>query len=442
VASADGVRLADAERGVVSRRIFIDEDIYRREMERIFHRCWLWLGHDSMLPNPGDYVATYTGEDPIILWRDSGGRVRAFLNTCTHRGNKLCLVDRGHAAALTCSYHGWTFNSEGKLTGVPFFERAYYGRLDRQALGLVEMPKVVSYGGLIFGTWDAGAPSLDDYLGELRWWLEAFLTDDSFGGLETLPGAQKYQTAGNWKLIADNFAGDHYHTVAQSHLSVFKINLLRSRPTTEQTPHGYFMVACEPGHGLGGVWTNTAMLEGDLARAEQFGPEVKDYVQERWRRRAERMGDIPDKPTGIVFGNCFPNFDIQNIGSAFAGNLLSLTLPRGPRFSEIWQWLLIERQAPEVCKRAAATMLSRGQSGAGLIGVDDGENFERIAEAAYSPLNERLTFHYAMGIEQDGRWPGQEDWAVRGIPGTFGPEFWERGQRSFYRQWARCMERA
>src|SRR5437764_1651947 len=147
-------KLVDLERGEVSRRIYSDEAIYQQEMERIFARCWLFLGHESQIPRSGDYLTTYMGEDPVILWRDPGGQPRAFLNTCRHRGNRLCLYERGNASSFTCGYHGWTYNAEGKLTGVPYHAEAYLDDLDRARWGLIEPPKLTSYGGMFFSCWD------------------------------------------------------------------------------------------------------------------------------------------------------------------------------------------------------------------------------------------------------------------------------------------------
>jgi phenylpropionate dioxygenase-like ring-hydroxylating dioxygenase large terminal subunit len=148
--------------GLVHRKIFWDEEIYRLELERIFTRCWLYLGHESQLKAPGDYFTTYMGEDPVIVWRDKHGKVRAYLNTCQHRGMKVCRVDSGNATSLSCSFHGWTYNSEGELIGVPFHREVYAADLDRTRWGLREVGKVTIYGGLIFGCWrTAGLPSWD-----------------------------------------------------------------------------------------------------------------------------------------------------------------------------------------------------------------------------------------------------------------------------------------
>src|SRR5688500_9590230 len=158
--------LVNVEKGRINRRLFIDRELYELELEKIFARTWCYLAHESQIPNPGDFVSAYIGEDPVLVVRDSRRNIGAFLNTCRHRGMRVCRADQGNAAAFTCTYHGWTYGNDGKLVGVPGYKEYYYEELDMEQWGLVPVAQVESYAGLIFGTFDPNAPPLREYLGD------------------------------------------------------------------------------------------------------------------------------------------------------------------------------------------------------------------------------------------------------------------------------------
>ena len=123
--------LVDLATGQISREIFVNDDIYAQEQERVFARSWLFVGHESQIPNPGDFFVSRMGEESVILCRDRAGAVHVFLNSGRHRGMKVCRYDDGNTTVFTCPYHGWSYATDGALVGVPFFRDAYHSALDK-----------------------------------------------------------------------------------------------------------------------------------------------------------------------------------------------------------------------------------------------------------------------------------------------------------------------
>src|SRR6266567_1063675 len=161
--------LVDIERGMISREVYTSEDIYRQELEQIFMRAWLFVGHESMVPNPGDFAASRMGAEEVLLVRDRKGTIHVFLNTCRHRGMKVCRYDSGNALVFTCPFHAWTYDTSGKLVGVGHAKEAY-------------------------------GPDFDK-------------------GEEVFMPIMRWRIPTNWKFPAFSFAGDSSHA-AMTHLSV------------------------------------------------------------------------------------------------------------------------------------------------------------------------------------------------------------------------------
>src|SRR5438105_8158667 len=153
--------LVDISHGEISREIFVNPDIYQQEQEQIFARAWLFVGHESQVPKPGDYFQSRMGEESVLLVRDRRGELHVFLNTCRHRGMKVCRYDDGNALLFTCPFHGWSYDTDGRLVGVPYYEAAYKGDLDKGEFGLREVAQMCNYYGSIWATWDKKAPSFE-----------------------------------------------------------------------------------------------------------------------------------------------------------------------------------------------------------------------------------------------------------------------------------------
>ena len=206
-----------AHRFRVHRSTMTSPEIHAMELERIFARSWLYVGHESEIREPGDYVRRPVGGRPVFMVRGKSGAVNVFHNTCTHRGALVCRQDRGNAKVFQCFYHAWSFNTEGELVGVPDRD-AYGGGLDFGALGLRAVARVESYRGFVFACFDPGAVDLVEYLAGAAEYLDLIV--DATEDAEIISGTNEYAIAANWKLLAENSI-DGYHAVP-THDTYFK----------------------------------------------------------------------------------------------------------------------------------------------------------------------------------------------------------------------------
>jgi benzoate/toluate 1,2-dioxygenase subunit alpha len=196
------------------RSAFTDEALFELEMKHIFEGNWIYLAHESQIPNNNDYYTTQIGRQPVMIARNRQGELNAFINACSHRGATLCRHKRGNKATYTCPFHGWTFNNSGKLLKVKDPEGAGYPDCFNKE-GSHDLKKVAcfeSYRGFLFGSLNAAVKPLKEFLGEAAKIID-MIVDQSAEGLEVLRGSSTYTYEGNWKLQAENGA-DGYHVSA------------------------------------------------------------------------------------------------------------------------------------------------------------------------------------------------------------------------------------
>ena len=205
----DKLIFENEDRGIfrVHRSTMTSEEILALEQERIFDKCWLYLGHESEIEKPGDFVQREVNGRPLILVRGSDGQVRVFHNSCTHWGAKFCRVEHGNAESFQCFYHAWTFSNQGELIGVP--DAAGYSKgFDRSELGLKSV-RLDTYRGLYFVTFNPNPEPLRDYLAGATEIIDLIL-DQAETGMRMIAGTQVYTARANWKLLSMNSL-DSYH---------------------------------------------------------------------------------------------------------------------------------------------------------------------------------------------------------------------------------------
>src|SRR5215475_9938826 len=198
--------------------LYTDPRIFADEMERIFHRGWVFVGHESEVPHPGDFVTRHIGTEPVILVRGADGATAVLVNRCMHRGTMLCPADRGHVRTFTCPYHGWTYDLGGALLGVPY--PGGYARLDKAAHGLTQAPRVAAYRGFVFASLSPTGIPLAEHLGAATRLIDRSCDLAPEGEVELSAGWVRHRCAANWKMLPENDS-DGYH-LGFVHMALFR----------------------------------------------------------------------------------------------------------------------------------------------------------------------------------------------------------------------------
>jgi phenylpropionate dioxygenase-like ring-hydroxylating dioxygenase large terminal subunit len=298
--------MIDLAGGTVDREIFTSPDVHRQELEKLFARTWLFVGHESQVAKPGDFFVSRMGDESVILCRDGHGGIHVFLNSCRHRGMKVCRYEQGNTSLFVCPYHSWSYTTDGKLQGVPQFRTLYAGTLNRDEWGLVEVARMENYKGSIWATWDPAAPDFLTWLGDAVDHFDHVIDcrDGRPGGAEVI-GVHKWIFPANWKFAAENFLGDTYHN--PSHRSVDMVGMSVSAQTGQRRDNEYakgqrVWVGYPQGHGMTSAYVPDDV---DYSPTYQQYPEVDEYFRhcfhERKRRLGKRASLLP------LVGTIFPN---------------------------------------------------------------------------------------------------------------------------------------
>lgn len=400
--------------------IFSDAALYELEQKRIFGRSWLLLGHTSQLPGPGAFLRTNMGEESVLVTRDRNERIGAFLNVCRHRGFEVCQEDRGIAHSFQCRYHGWVYGSHGKLLGVPGQSSIYFNELDKQCWGLTPVARVETYKGLIFGSFDHDAPSLEDYLGDMAWYLDIIL-DRRAGGTELL-GPQRWRIASNWKVVAENHCGDEYH-IGFAHGSALPRDLGADRATPLPFARE---IRPAPGHGVGvNIYPDEMKPEDWLRLGLNCPQNVTDYFLGTYEETVERLGWQRARMS-IVHGAVWPN-----LGMVPIFNSLRVIHPKGAGEVEMSSYCLVDRDAPPAVKAWLSSSATAAFGPAGSFEQDDAGNWAAVTRSSRGAQSRHHPLNLQMGI-------GHEERSER-VPGELGLTASEINQRGFYLRWMKDM---
>lgn len=417
------------ENGTLHGAIFSDPDIYQQELTQIFARMWLFVGHESQIPKPGDFVRSRMGEEQVIVTRAPDNRVHVLLNSCSHRGNVVCRYDHGFSLAFQCSFHGWTFNSMGELTTLPpGSEDLYAPDLRKEEWGLLQA-RVETFQGTIWATWDQSAPNLVDYFGGAEAFMGPALADadGSPDGTEVAGGVMKWRIGMNWKVPMPDNDNTHFWVTHRSAVSALGLNpamgATRSRSDRGQPYHVWF----PEGH------TTSMRLPADhdptsgfMAGGQDEYPLLREYLGQKYAARRERLGNLAN---GYEPPHIFPN-----MGSV--GRIFRILHPHGPSETEMWSYILVDKAAPPEVKEEAVRYHERRWGPNGYIQKDDMENWYIQTQRSRGFMTRTRLRHNAQLRMSTPSLPGP---ATFGLPGMYHPAPTDENIRRFYGRWAQVM---
>jgi phenylpropionate dioxygenase-like ring-hydroxylating dioxygenase large terminal subunit len=399
----------------VHSRVYTDARVFEDEMERIFHRGWIYVGHASEIPAPGDYRLAWVGRYPIIMVRGDDGEVKLLSNRCRHRANTVCQIERGNARFFRCDYHGWVYRNNGDLASVSYPE-AYNGSLRKEDYGLIPLPRMATYRGFVFGSIASSGMSLPDYLGKAAEQIDLFCDLSPDGEIDARGGIHKYSYRGNWKFQVEN-SMDGYHPNFV-HKTFF--GMLQRKGMQNPTAHfggSSIAVTRDFGHGHVMLDYRECNRTAPILSVTQGAQGYRETMAARYG--AERADEIIN--SGGTHLLVFPNL-------VMIGVQLRVIRPISVDQTEVYLYpTLLKGVAPELNQfRLRGHETFFGPAGFGA--PDDLEMFERMQVGLKNDLDPWLILSRGLHRER------------RDADGTrVGHVTDEVTQRGIFREWKRVM---
>ncbi|MEL0083755.1 MAG: aromatic ring-hydroxylating dioxygenase subunit alpha [Gammaproteobacteria bacterium] len=395
---ADFERLVDEENATASRLIFADQTIFELEQEKLFAKAWLYIGHETEIPNEGDYVTRNMATDPVILTRGAHGKINVMLNSCSHRGTLVCSTDAGSSRGFICPYHGWAFGLDGSLKATADDMELYEGKVDFNTLNLKTVAKVDTYAGLIFATWNDSAPDLADYLGDARWYLDLY-HNRTPEGMEVLGAPHRWVVDTNWKLGPMNFGADGPHAVkvhGPITAATFQVPPTAFRDALVDSP------AVSMGNGHNGIVTQVPdSLKEMVPPYFGFNPDLIEVYEKHLSPEQSSLN------RHLLAGvqTMFPNFSSVQGAATFDLNAMPINFlairvwqPISATQTEIWNWFLVEKEASEEWKKASMLNGVRTFTAGGTFDQDDAEAWVSINKGIIGNIARQGDVNFQMAL--------------------------------------------
>lgn len=406
----------------VSSRAYTENAVLKMEQKNIFEQKWCFVAHESEITSPGDFRTGHIGMQPIIVTRGAEGQISVLLNRCVHRGAAVCRETRGNARSFVCPYHAWNYAMDGKLVGISGRNDAGgYAPDFEEPEGLFRLPRVESYRGFIFASFNPDVPPLTEALGRVTTIIDRKLNQSPLGtiSIHARPYVGNYE--GNWKFHAENII-DGYHFM-YTHQAFVKLQSKFGDSTGDFGVHkGGTPSEMRRNRNRGHVWGCSAGHIVNQKPAINTQELLEGPFADFYRAINERYGE---EEFGWIFGSnaacIFPNFGLIH-------NQIRTWRPIAPNLTEVRIYLYDLDGAPEEFNAGMLRSQERfyGPSGYGM--PDDIEMFAVNQQGMEANSLEWLILERGMHAETP-----LGDGDIEGMPSS------ESGHRAFWREWSRSM---
>ena len=226
-------RLIEADR--VHRDVYTDPEVFQLEMERLWARTWIYVGHASQVPSAGDFITVDIAAKPVIMVRQTDGSIRVLMNRCAHKGTKVVSDVAGNAGKVfRCPYHAWTYRTDGSLINIPLKEG--YANTSLQAQGLQVVKNVEAYRGFVFARLSEHGVGFRDYFGDSLSSIDNLADRSPEGELELTGGCLRYLHNCNWKMFVENLNDTMHPMIAHAGSAGIAKKLWEGKPTNVPKP--------------------------------------------------------------------------------------------------------------------------------------------------------------------------------------------------------------
>lgn len=423
-------RLVEPDR--VHRLCYSDPDIFDLEMERIFEKTWQFCGHESQIPNPGDYWTFLIGRQPMVMVRGADGGISVLYNRCPHRGVMVLGSRKGNAGdALTCPYHAWRFDFKGKIESVPL-ERGYKETRFDKADPLFSMKpaaRVGEYRGFVFASLAADGPSLTEWMGPAKVAIDDMCDRSPVGRVVAVQPCNRVVQRSNWKFFMENQIDAVHPSVTHMSTGQAAAEVERKiKRTTGETPlHYHYLSAFTTPFEKWETLTNTGYEYGHIVFSGYMGlrptdPDTKAHEAVLTKAYgAAKMEEYLSRNIHHVL--LYPTISIQ---SPLQQLRVLRPLAANRTLSEIWHFRLVD--APEAIYRRSLWYYNLVNSPATMVNADDLENWQRGQWGLTSDGGDWVSFHRDYGRDDD------DGKVVRSVNGTS-----EAPMRAQFRAWLQYM---